>query len=106
MKNGLIVDNYGTKRWYLNGKRHHKDGPATELANGNKWWYFNGNLHREDGPAITFTNGNKWWYLNNKEYSEEEYEVEIQKRKGERIKKEERFKEIPKFNYKLESLKL
>ena len=32
----------GTKEWYLNGKRHRKDGPAYEYANGTKGWYLNG----------------------------------------------------------------
>ena len=45
-------------------------------------WYLNGVPHREDGPAIEWANGNKWWYLNDKEYSEEEWKVEIQKRNG------------------------
>ena len=32
----------GTKEWYLNGKRHRKDGPAYEGADGTKEWYLNG----------------------------------------------------------------
>ena len=32
----------GTKSWYLNGKRHRKDGPAYEGADGTKEWYLNG----------------------------------------------------------------
>ena len=83
MKNGLIVDDYGTRRWFLNGE-----------------------FHREDGPTIEWADGPKHWYLNDQKYSEEEYEVEIQKLKDERIKQEERLKEIRSFNYKLESLKL
>ena len=80
MKNGLIVDKDGTKRWYLNDKLHREDGPAIECADGTKFWYLNGECHREDGPAVAFANGTKYWYLNNKEYSEQEYEVEMQKR--------------------------
>ena len=66
MKNGLEVNEYGTKRWYLNGKRHRVDGPAIEDANGNKYWYLNGKLHRVDGSAAEFTYGYKFWYLNDK----------------------------------------
>jgi hypothetical protein len=63
----------GTKFWYLNGKRHREDGPATEWASGNKAWYLNGKLHREDGPAIEDANGGKEWYLNGEEVTEEEH---------------------------------
>jgi hypothetical protein len=53
-KNGLIVDEYRTKRWYKDGK-----------------------LNREDGPAIEY-DGYKEWYLDGKEYTEEEYNIKIQ----------------------------
>ncbi len=54
----------GSKRWYLNGKRHREDGPAVEYANGSKAWYLNGKYHREDGPAREWADGAKEWYLN------------------------------------------
>jgi hypothetical protein len=96
MKDGLTIDEYGTKHWYLNGYLHRTDGPAVEFSNGNKsWylnnqlhrtdgpaieskngykgWYLNGKCHRTDGPAIKFSNGDKLWYLNDDELSEEEY---------------------------------
>jgi hypothetical protein len=62
MKNGLIVDKFGTKIWYQNGKHHREDGPAVERADGRKFWYQNGKLHRLDGPAIEDADGNKYWY--------------------------------------------
>ena len=37
-----IINSYGDKLWYLNGKRHREDGPAVECANGYKEWYLNG----------------------------------------------------------------
>jgi hypothetical protein len=37
------TDEYGTKRWFLNGKYHREDGPAVEYANGSKEWYLNDN---------------------------------------------------------------
>ena len=54
----------GTKGWWLNGNRHHEDGPAIELANGHKEWWLNGKRHREDGPAVENANGDKIWHLN------------------------------------------
>ena len=62
----LKIDEYGSKRWYLNGKRHRIDGPAVEYTNGTKCWYLNGKCHRIDGPAVEYTNGDKFWYLNDK----------------------------------------
>ena len=61
----------GNKSWYLNGKRHREDGPACEYADGRKYWRLNDKLHREDGPAVEWANGDKWWYLNNKEVDPE-----------------------------------
>lgn len=61
----LVIDKYGTKIWYKNGKEHREDGPAVENVNGTKAWYLNGELHREDGPAIERADGLKEWYKNN-----------------------------------------
>ena len=57
----------GTKEWYLNGKRHRKDGPAYEGADGTKEWWLNDRLHRKDGPAYEGADGSKEWWLNGKE---------------------------------------
>jgi hypothetical protein len=57
------VDEYGTKRWLLNGKRHREDGPAVEWADGDKHWFLNGKPHREDGPATEYADGSKSWYV-------------------------------------------
>jgi hypothetical protein len=64
MKNGMIVDKFGTKRWYVNGEYHREDGPAAEWADGSKLWFLNGNLHRQDGPAIESADGRKEWWIN------------------------------------------
>ena len=72
----------GTKEWYLNGKRHRTDGPAFECYNGTKFWYFNDELHREDGPAVEYAGGCKYWFLNNKEYTEVEWSKQTQKVKS------------------------
>ena len=67
----------GTKRWFLNGKRHREDGPAIEWANGTKEWWLNSKRHRVDGPAIERANGDKEWYLNGKELSHSEWKEEV-----------------------------
>ena len=66
MKNEMIIDKDGTKRWFLNNKRHREDGPAIEFADGSKEWYLHNELHREDGPAAVRPNGAESWYLNGK----------------------------------------
>jgi hypothetical protein len=95
------IDEYGTKRWYLNGKLHREDGPAIEGSDGSKWyindklhredgpvieyangttcWYLDGKLHRENGPAIESANGDKLWYLNGKNLTEEEFKERTKK---------------------------
>ncbi len=72
----VTADEYGTKRWYLNGKLHREGGPAIEWANGTKSWYINDKLHREGDPAIERANGDKYWYLNNKRHREDGPAVE------------------------------
>ena len=48
------VFNDGTKRWYLNGKRHREDGPAIEWIDGYKAWYLNGQpLTEEEHKCLT-----------------------------------------------------
>jgi len=42
-------------------------------ANGTKFWYLNGKLHREDGPATEYADGTKHWYLNDEKLTEEEF---------------------------------
>ena len=69
----VIVEDSGTKKWYLNDKLHREDGPAVEWVEGDKFWYLNGKRHREDGPAIEYSNGDKFWFLNDEIYREEEF---------------------------------
>jgi len=38
----MEIDEYGSKRWYLNGLKHREDGPAVEYLTGTKVWYLNG----------------------------------------------------------------
>ena len=37
----LVINIYGTKLWYLDGKLHREDGPAIEFPDGYKEWYLN-----------------------------------------------------------------
>lgn len=62
---GLVVDEYGTERWYHNNFQHREDGPAVKYTDGTTYWYIHGSLHREDGPAVEYKNGSKVWYQNN-----------------------------------------
>jgi hypothetical protein len=68
MDNEPTIDRYGTKEWWLNGKRHRVDGPAIEDIDGDKVWFLNDKLHRVDGPAIEDIDGDKEWYLNDRRY--------------------------------------
>jgi len=82
MLNGLIINKFGDKKYYLNDKYHREDGPAFEGLNGCKSYYINGIRHREDGPAIDDDDGFKFYYLNGIHYSEEDYWKEIKRRKS------------------------
>jgi hypothetical protein len=65
MRNGLITNSQGHRRWYQNDQLHRIDGPAIEYADGNKLWYQNDQRHRIDGPAVEYAEGDKFWYQNN-----------------------------------------
>lgn len=54
---------YKTKHWHKDGKRHREDGPAAEYADGDRYWYQHGKFHRDDGPAIEYANGNKGFFI-------------------------------------------
>ena len=83
MKTYIVkVDDYGTKRWYLDDNLHREDGPAVEYVNGNKLWFLNDKLHRTDGPAVEYANGNKEWYLNGVGYTEADWFKQTQKVKA------------------------
>ena len=59
----IKINEFGTKRYYLNNQLHRADGPAIEWSNGDKVWYLHGKCHREDGPAIEYPSGSKVWYI-------------------------------------------
>ena len=66
MKNGMYINEFGTKEWYVNGLLHREDGPAVINADGSQEWWIDGLCHREDGPAIVYANGRQEWWLNGK----------------------------------------
>jgi hypothetical protein len=45
MKNGMHINEWGTKSWYLNGRYHRLDGPAVEYEDGDKEWLANGKYY-------------------------------------------------------------
>jgi len=67
----------GSKFWHVNGKLHRLDKPAIECVNGDKYWYQKGIRHRLDGPAIEWSDGCKRWYINGKEFTEEEFDKQV-----------------------------
>ena len=71
MKNGMFVNENGTKEWYLNGLLHREDGPARERADGCKQWWVNGKKHREGESAIESAGGHKSWYKDGKLHRED-----------------------------------
>jgi hypothetical protein len=82
MKNGLIINDYGTKFYYLNDLLHREDGPAFERTDGCKVYYINGIHHREDGPAVEYPNGDRSYWVNGRLFSEENYWKEIERIKS------------------------
>ena len=44
-----VIDEYGTQRWYKNGKIHREDGPAVIYADGfQAWWLYGKNYEFND----------------------------------------------------------
>ena len=73
MRDGLTIEDDGSKGWYLNGLLNRTDGPALEFPNGTKYWYLNDKLHRSDGPAVEYADGDGEWYIDGVKLSEKEY---------------------------------
>ena len=74
IKNGLVIDFDGTKRWYYNDVYHRFGGPAIEYRFGGKHWFQNGRQHRLDGPAyVSLYDQIKHYYVDGVFYSESEF---------------------------------
>ena len=63
---------WGGGAWYIHGKLHREDGPATDGPLG-KSWYRKGRKHREDGPAVEWADGRKEWCRHGQELTEAEF---------------------------------
>jgi len=63
-----IIDEYGTKRWWVDSRLHREDGPAIENPDGHKQWWVDGKCHRVDGPAIIYSDGSCAWVINGKSH--------------------------------------
>lgn len=68
--------------WYVNGKLHKEDGPASIYSNGQQNWVVNSKRHRIGGPACQYLDGHKEWYIDGKCYSENEYWKLVNKLQG------------------------
>jgi|ERR1700691_1381388 len=68
---GIVEYPNGTLRYYLNGKYHREDGPASIGYNDTISYYINGECHREDGPASIDSDGKVRYFINGKEITKE-----------------------------------
>lgn len=66
-----IIDHWGNKEYWIDGKRHRVDGPAIENVSGDNEYYVNGVAHRLDGPALDYVSGHKTWYKEGKIHRED-----------------------------------
>ena len=51
----------------------HKEYTVKVYNDGSKYWYLNGKAHREDGPATVWADGTKQWWIDDKELTEQEF---------------------------------
>jgi hypothetical protein len=73
------IDDFGDKRWKLDGKLHNENGPAVEFADGTKCWFIHDKCHRFEIdprtglslPAIEWSDGSKDWYRYGKFHRDE-----------------------------------
>lgn len=54
----------GGEMWYLDGRQHRADGPATITPSGCRVWCWEGHVHRVDGPAVEdpMSGRAQWWF--------------------------------------------
>ena len=74
-KNGLHINEHGTKCWYKDGFLHRDDGPAITYPDGTQEWWKDGSLHRDDGPAVINADANHKWYKYGKRYHPSAHEI-------------------------------
>jgi len=69
---------------FFDAEKEYEKGKYIIAAGKNcRAWMVNGKLHREDGPAFERFNhtGLSEWWLDDKQYWEEDYKIEMRKRK-------------------------
>jgi len=81
----IHIHDDGSKWWYYDKFQHRENGPAVVHPSGVKEWWISGRLHREDGPALQNDFGLETWWIDGKEYSKKEWEIEMRKRKLDRL---------------------
>jgi hypothetical protein len=59
------------RAWYKEGRKHREDGPAIIYSDGDQYWLKEGKKHREDGPAVILSNGSQYWFKKNKLHRED-----------------------------------
>ena len=70
MKNGIVVDKYGTKFHYKDDELHKEDGPAVIYANGIVEYRIEGKRHREEGPAVVHLDAKEEYWIDGKKHRE------------------------------------
>ena len=78
-KNGLHINDLGTKCWYKDGFLHRDDGPAITYPDGRQYWYKKGKYHRDDGPAIIYPDGDQRWFKDDIMYEPSAHELMVWK---------------------------
>ena len=68
MKNGIVADKFGNKRYYKDDMIHREDGPAIINSDGFVAYSINNMLHREDGPAVIYADGDIEYWINGKRH--------------------------------------
>ena len=66
MRNGIIVDRYGTKIYYKDDVFHREDGPAVIHLDGAMSYWIDGKRHRKDGPAVIYPTGTLEYWIDGK----------------------------------------
>ena len=60
-KDGLHINELGTKRWFKDGKLHRDDGPAVIWSDDEQYWYKNDERYEPSAHEIMA------WKMNEKE---------------------------------------
>jgi hypothetical protein len=74
MRQGKIVDEYGTIRHYKDDQLHRdNDLPAIISEGGTRYWYQNGLQHRVVGAAMIYADGEEFYFIDDKKLTKEQH---------------------------------